>query len=71
MTILLAVFLWWLIGTVGFVFWWTNEHDFQVSEIPVAACAGLVLGPFTWGVGWFIHGDAPAKAETVLIRQRK
>ena len=59
-------FLWWACGVGGFVFWWTGEHDLTTQDLGFAILVGAVLGPFTWLMGWFIHGTG-----RILLRARK
>jgi hypothetical protein len=61
--------LWWLIGAVGFVFWWTSQHDLKAVDLIIMFIAGFT-GPFSWGIGWAIHGDGFGSA-LVILRQRK
>jgi hypothetical protein len=52
---IVLVSAWWLSGMAGFVFWWTREWAMEPFEYLVAVMAGI-LGPFSWLVGYGIHG---------------
>ena len=65
--ILLA--LWFLSGSASFIFWWTKDQDFNVSEVPLALVCGL-LGPISFILGWFMHGDKPSFIKNPLVKKR-
>lgn len=69
---LALVLAWNLIGYAGFVFWFTREFDFDVAAALVGLIAA-VSGPFSWLIGWSIHGPTRATSvfDTVLIRRRR
>lgn len=54
MNIILS-FLWFVFGVAGFIYWWTTEHDLN-GYIIFSILIGIFLGPFTWIIGYFIHG---------------
>jgi hypothetical protein len=47
---------WFILGTSGFFYWWSHEWSTNNFPIGIMILEGLVLGPFTWIVGAFIHG---------------
>lgn len=63
--IVFSLIMWYVIGVVGFLFWWTIENDFTTDDVPVAAAAGLI-GPFAWFVGFNIHGK-----QSTIFKKRK
>lgn len=70
MTALIVILatLWCLVGTAGFVYWWTAEYDLTVATTFFAVLLGI-LGPLAWIVGWGIHGDRGE--DRVVIHKRK
>jgi len=65
--ITLGLILWWIVGFIGFVYWWTSDFDLRTSDLMmgfIVAC----LGPFTWIMGPSIHDPDSLK---VLIKRRK
>lgn len=64
--IIVGSIIWYVIGCASFIYWWTNEYDFETSTVLVALCAGLI-GPIAFLVGWGIHGSYQDK---VLIKKR-
>lgn len=61
--------VWWIVGTAGFIFWWTSEWDLESSDIGHGLMIGLFGGPTTWIMGYFIHRDETKPR--VLIKKRK
>jgi len=66
MMILLGI-LWYVIGSTGFIYWWTNEFDLKSSEIPLLLITGF-LGPLSFIIGYLLHGE---KCSKVIMRKRK
>ena len=58
MITLLLVLAWIVIGIGGFVFWWTKDFDFTTHDIFFGISTGVALGPFSWIIGFFIHGNS-------------
>jgi hypothetical protein len=60
--------LWYVIGAIGFVFWFTKKHDYTLAmdDICVTGLAGLG-GPFTWIIAWLAYG---VDSEKVIIHKR-
>lgn len=56
MIILLCVALWLVVGFFCFVFWWTQDYDFTVNEIPTALIVSAG-GPLAFFVGLGLHGS--------------
>lgn len=52
----LIICVWCIIGSLGFIYWWTKDDDFTKNQIPICFSAGLIE-PFSWILGYFIHGD--------------
>lgn len=68
MAVAIVILAWLVVGASGFVYWWTNEHDFQADDIPCAIVTAA-LGPLTWFFGWCIHGKH--EPSPVLLRRRR
>ena len=64
---IIAIFAWWLIGCVGFVYWWTKEYDFDTDGLMIMVIAGCA-GILTFIIGYFIHTD---RTPWVIIKKRK
>lgn len=56
---------WWVVGVVGFVFWWTKYCDFTSDEILISCVAGL-MGPL-WIFSCLHTDDLMSK---VIIKKR-
>ena len=54
--ILVVLMLWFGSGASGFIYWWTTDFDYTIKQLPLTAFVSIA-GPFTWGAGYFIHGD--------------
>lgn len=67
--ILVFALCWYIIGLHGFVYWWTVDHDFTSSEIPVVIVAGS-LGPIAHVFGYAIHGKPLLVNTNVLIKKK-
>lgn len=71
MIVILGV-LWWLTGMSGFIYWWTKDHDLDITDAIIGAMVSVV-GPLSWPFGWYIHTD-PAYRKScgpvVLIKRR-
>ncbi len=52
----LLLILWLLIGAFGFHFWWTTQFEFTFDEFFLMLIVSI-LGPFSWVVGSFVHGE--------------
>ena len=65
--IYLLLVAWFSTGMAGFAFWWTTHYDLTTGEIPLLTLTGLV-GPFSWVIGYFIHGTRDHTA--VLMKKR-
>lgn len=70
MTITLIAIAWFALGVASFIYWWTKDHDFNLSIIPVAVLAGTI-GPFAWPLGWIIHGEPYRHGGYVIKKKRK
>ncbi len=65
--ILLLFSIWCIIGTIGFIFWWTKDLDFTIKEI-VPTILLAFLGPFIFGL--FIM-DVFEDNEKIFFKKRK
>lgn len=68
--LILIVLLWGVVGTSGFIYWWTKDYDLDTGCVGLSFAASF-LGPLTWLIGFIIHGE-PRKPKTrkVLIKKR-
>lgn len=69
MGIILLV-IWYVIGCVSFVYWWTKEHDFETSDLILMFLAGTI-GILSFWLGWWVHGEHNIKNNKVLIKKRE
>lgn len=63
-----AAVVWWLMGVGGFIYWWTNEFDLEVSDLVFSALPGL-LGPGAWALGWVLHGGRRRPRRVLMSRR--
>ena len=61
--------IWFIIGCIGFIYWWTKDCDLTTTEIPLIIVIST-LGIFSWYVGWLIHGK-PIKPKTLIKKENK
>jgi len=65
--IIFMIFIWFVMGSGSFIFWWTKDHDLGVVELLLSILCGF-LGPFSFLIGWMIHGRGGEKV--ILIKKR-
>jgi len=63
--IILCVIAWYVIGVLGFIYWWTTDFDYTLEELGLSLAMGLG-GPLIWIIGFSIH-----KKSSVIIKSRK
>lgn len=51
---IILIFIWWFVGVLGFIYWWTTENDLTGLSLLGSFCAGF-MGPVTWICGYFIY----------------
>ena len=66
--VIFFLFLWYLTGFAGFVFWYTKDHNVDIGGLLLGLLVCL-MGPFTWIVGWVIHGDMPT-GDRIYFKKR-
>lgn len=54
MFIIFLIILWWVVGALGFMFWWTSQYDLTRASCYLPVVAGII-GPLAWGLGAIIH----------------
>lgn len=64
MNIILFI-IWYVLGVISFIYWWTTEFDLCKKALGVGLFAGII-GPFAFILGWSIHG----KTNKVLMKKR-
>jgi hypothetical protein len=64
---ILLLLVWWVLGVIGFLYWWTSTDDFTTKELPWMLVFGL-YGPFTFIIGYNIHGKK--SGPKVIIKKR-
>lgn len=52
---LTSMSFWYITGCLSFAHWWTRDFKFTRRDIPLMLFAGTI-GPFSFLVGWSIHG---------------
>lgn len=62
--IVIGCILWYIIGMASFIYWWTSEHDFDTSLIPLCLFFGF-FGLITFIIGADIH-----KEPIVIFKKR-
>ena len=55
MWITIGCIVWYVLGWLGFIYWWTSEHDYTQDELFISFIIAL-FGPPTLIIGFFIHG---------------
>lgn len=68
---ILLVIGWLLIGFCGCVYWWTRDNDFAIGDVGLAFLVS-VSGPFSFIVGWTIHGKrSTTRPNKIIIIKKK
>lgn len=69
MTIFIMILSWLVIGQLGFMFWYTKDHDLLLSfnDMSLLILFGLT-GILSWFLCWTTYGN---KDPIVLIHKRK
>lgn len=68
--------VWFAIGFLFFIFWWSRRHNIEKDDIVRAVVSGSI-GVFSWPLGWMIHfehvlvGDLKQKRSAELPTQRQ
>lgn len=76
LVVVVCLWLWLWVGYKGFIFWWTHDFDFKLND-RLTARMSSILGPFTWLVGYFIHGlnnkkhNYTWKVPDIIVPKRK
>lgn len=66
-----AIFLWWSVGVVSSIYWWTKDHDLTLRAAVWFAGSSLLFGPFMAYLGYIMHRvDTGSLQPIVLIRKR-
>lgn len=68
MTVLI-IFLWMLVGVLGYVYWWTYEYDLRLPDLVMAVLFVSWMGPLTWLVGWATMSK-PTRRPLIVMRRR-
>ncbi|PCI28354.1 hypothetical protein COB55_03975 [Candidatus Wolfebacteria bacterium] len=66
---LLILIIWYIVGVISHIYWWTKDHDFNQSDILFAILLGF-FGPISWFIGWCVQGDL-FKINRVIFKKRK
>jgi len=53
-TIIVFVFIWYIIGVIGYVYWWGYRDTLRISTgvFLIGLLTLWIIGPFTWLVGY-------------------
>lgn len=55
MDILIYLIIWYVLGVLGFIHWWTYDYPFYYNDLLLAAFVGII-GPLSFIWGYCIHG---------------
>lgn len=69
--VIIAILTWLTVGHRGFVYWWTHDHDYERGADQIFAMLFATVGPFTWAIGWLVHGDHGGRKDRVIIVPRR
>ncbi|MFW6219838.1 MAG: hypothetical protein ACOCZ5_01360 [bacterium] len=69
MIFIIAFLLWFFVGVLSFIYWWTSDFDLSTDEIPLLITAGF-FGGFSFFIGWIVHGRVPVTKKKILLRKR-
>lgn len=56
--IIILAILWYIIGIISFIYWWTKEFDLPLSMLLFSFITGII-GPLNWIIGWLNVGKNP------------
>ena len=70
MQILIVGIIWYIVGVLSFIYWWTSELDLDFNALLFGFFVGLI-GPIAFVFGYLVHGEPIKLFSKVLIKQRK
>ena len=70
MQILIFGIIWYIVGVLSFIYWWTRVHDLELIHLLLGFFVGL-MGPIAFVFGYLVHGEPIELFSKVLIKQRK
>jgi hypothetical protein len=74
-TAIIFSILWYVVGMVSFIYWYTKDNDFGLNDL--VTCFSLAFyGPVIFFVGWIIHSSSDIQFvkrpnTKILIKRRK
>jgi len=68
--VILLILLWFITGCGSFWFWWTKVRDLTLEELPIMFLCGFT-GPFSFLIGWAIHGTRSYRGKVVFKQRHK
>lgn len=66
MGILICLIIWYILGVLGFIHWWTHDNPLYTKDLFAAFIIGL-MGPLSFIAGYCIHG----REGRPLLKQRE
>jgi hypothetical protein len=67
---LLALLIWFVVGALSFIFWWTKDFDLTSNNIPSLLVSALI-GPLAFYNGWLVHIQKNFGTPRVLMKRKK
>ena len=68
--IILGLVIWYIIGWISFVYWWTKKYHFKSNDVFFSLFMAIA-GPVTFLTGWYIFGDDFFRDDIILFKQRE
>tara|TARA_R110000744_G_scaffold359491_1_gene466804 strand:+ start:283 stop:531 length:249 start_codon:yes stop_codon:yes gene_type:complete len=63
-----AILVWFFIGVAGCVYWYSKDYDVTTDQLGLMIACGLI-GVFSWGLGFLIHGSFKIKYRTFFKKR--
>jgi hypothetical protein len=70
MQILIVGIIWYIVGVLSFIYWWTSELDLDFNALLLGFVVGLI-GPIALVFGYLVHGKPIKLFSKVLMVRRK
>lgn len=68
--IAIVFIVWYLIGILGFIYWWCKDYDLTKDEIYLLLLSGFI-GIYSWKVGYDIKKEEEIRDEEALDKYTK
>jgi hypothetical protein len=68
--IFIGILVWYFIGIISFVYWWTSDNNLTTHELSLMFSVGII-GPIAFLVGYDIHYKNRIKNKPLTIIKKR